>query len=347
LEDLKDKTNGDAGVCRLPQGVEYYQFCLSEHTTTTMTPEQVHNLGRDEVKRIKGEIREQFKRLGISGSNSFTGLMAQYVQLTGNKFDRRFFFSLTSEGKKQTLEAYQAIIDTMEMRLPEMFSKIPRASVTVKRVPEYKEEVISSYYQPPKLDGSEGGIFYANLSYQHSIPGMKALAYHEAIPGHHFQIALEQELPDVRLFKALFSFTGYVEGWALYAENLAQEYGLYNNTYSLIEYLRSELFRAARLVVDTGIHSMNWTRDRAYRYMLNNVGWSSYAQIDRYIVWPGQACAYKIGELKILELRERARRALGDGFDIKEFHTVVLKHGSVPLDVLEQLVDDYIESAKT
>ena len=312
-----------------------------------MTPEQVHNLGRQEVKRIKDEIREQFKKLGISGSNRFTDLMAQYVQLTGNRFDRRFFFSLTSDGKKQTLAAYQAIIDTMEKRLPEMFSRIPRASVTVKPVPEYKEEVISSYYRPPKLDGSEGGIFYANLSYQHSRPGMKTLAYHEAIPGHHFQIALEQELPDVRLFKALFSFTGYTEGWALYAEKLAKEYGFYNDTYSLIEYLRSELLRAARLVVDTGIHSMNWTRDRAYRYMLNNVGWSSYKQIDRYIVWPGQACAYKIGELKILELRERAKTALGDKFDIKKFHSVVLKHGSVPLDILEQLVDEYIESSAT
>ena len=347
LETLKSNANGDAGVCRLPQGAEYYEHRLHEHTTTTMTPEQVHNLGLQEVKRIQAELTVQFRKLGISGGDEFTGWIDKYMELTGNKTDPRFFFPASEQGKLLTLMTYQAIINTMQMLLPEMFSMMPNTTVKVKRVPDYKEAIIGTYYQPPKLDGSEGGIFYANLANQHNKPGMKALAYHEAIPGHHFQIALEQEQTDARLFKALFLFTGYVEGWALYAERLAKEYGCYDDTYSLIGYLRSELFRALRLVIDTGIHYKKWRRDQAYHYLLDNLGWSSYAQIDRYIVWPGQACAYKVGELKILQLRERTKGVLGDKFDIKEFHKVVLQHGSVPLDVLERLVDEYIESSKT
>ena len=174
---------------------------------------------------------------------------------------------------------------------------------------------------------------------------MKALTYHEAIPGHHLQIALEQEQSEARIFKALFFFTGYVEGWALYAERLAKENGFYNDIHSLIGYLRSELFRALRLVIDTGIHHKQWTREQAYTYLSENLGWSEYSQIDRYIVWPGQACAYKVGELRILQLRDHAKETLGDRFNIKEFHDVVLRYGSVPLDVLERLVNDYIESS--
>jgi uncharacterized protein (DUF885 family) len=347
LERLKSTANGDAGVCRLPQGAEYYEYCLHEHTTTTMTPEQVYNLGLQEVERIQSELIIQFRKLGISDGDEFTDWIDKYMELAGNKTDTRFYFPATEQGNLHTLMRYQAIIDTMQMRLSEMFSMMPNATVKVKRVPDYKEAIIGTYYQPPKLDGSEGGIFYANLAHQHNKPGMKALAYHEAIPGHHFQIAIEQEQTDARLFKVLFLFTGYVEGWALYAERLAKEYGCYDDTYSLIGYLRSELFRALRLVLDTGIHHKKWSRDQAYNYLLDNLGWSSYAQIDRYIVWPGQACAYKVGELKILELRERAKEALGDKFDVKEFHNVVLQHGSVPLDVLERLVDEYIESSKT
>ncbi|MBE0434129.1 DUF885 domain-containing protein, partial [candidate division WOR-3 bacterium] len=255
-------------------------------------------------------------------------------------------FPNTEQGKAQTLRAYQAAIDTMERRLPELFSRIPRARVKVVQVPAFKESMIGTYYQPPKLDGSGIGIFYVNLSYQHSKAGIKALAYHEAIPGHHLQIALEQEAPDARFFKALFFFTGYVEGWALYAERLAGEYGFYRDTPSTIGYLRSELFRAARLVIDTGIHHRKWSRERAYHYLLDNVGWSSYSEIDRYITWPGQACAYKVGELKILKLRERARSALGDRFDIRKFHDIVLQNGSVPLALLEQTVDSYVSAIR-
>jgi uncharacterized protein (DUF885 family) len=345
LDTLKDIADGYDGVCRLPQGEEYYQYCLREHTTTGMTAEEIHNLGLQEVARIQEELTQQFRKLGITGRGDFAELLAKYQEIAGDRTNETYFFPPTEEGQKQTMLTYQAIIDTMQLTLPDMFSILPRARVRVVRVPEFKEKNVGTYYQPPKLDGSEGGIFYANLSYQHNKSGMKALAYHEAIPGHHLQIALEQEHSEARLFKALFFFTGYAEGWALYAEKLAGEYGFYGDTQSLIGYLRSELFRALRLVIDTGIHYKKWTREQAYQYLLDNNGWSSYSEIDRYIVWPGQACAYKVGELKILQLRDRAQSTLGNRFDIREFHHTVLRHGSVPLAVLELLVDDYIESS--
>ncbi len=344
VESTLQKADHHAGVWKLPVGDEYYSHCLHTHTTTDMTPEQVHELGLKEVERIQDELTHQFRKLGITGSGEFSDLLARYMEVSGNRADGRYFFPPTEEGKIQTLLAYQAIIDSMKNFLPQMFSTIPRAAVNVARVPEYKEQIIGTYYQQPKLDGSEGGIFYANLSYQHQKTGMKALTYHEAMPGHHLQIALEQENSEARLFKAIFFFTGYVEGWALYAEKLAGEYGFFSDTESQIGYLRSELFRALRLVVDTGIHCKKWTRKMAYDYLLSNLGWTSYSEIDRYIVWPGQACAYKIGELKLLELRARVKNALGDAFDIKEFHDLVLRHGSLPLDLLERIVAEYIES---
>lgn len=338
------KADQDAGVWKLPDGDEYYAYCLRNHTTTNMSPEQIHNLGLKEVERIENELKQQFKKMGITDNGDFSDLLAQYMQIAGNKGDERYFFPPTEEGKMQTLLSYQVIIDNMRSQLPLMFSVVPQAAVNAARVPEYKEKLIGTYYQQPKLDGSEGGIFYANLSYQHEKPSMKALTYHEAIPGHHLQMALEQEHSEARLFKALFFFTGYVEGWALYAEKLAGEYGFYGDSESLIGYLRSELFRALRLVIDTGIHYKKWTREMAYEYLQSNLGWTSYWEIDRYIVWPGQACAYKVGELKLLELRARMKKRLGDEFDIKEFHDIVLRHGSVPLDVLESLVEEFIES---
>lgn len=347
VERIKHAADRNAGVWKLPDGDEYYQHCLRRHTTTDMTPQQIHDLGLAEVERIQQELKVQFKKLGITGSDEFSDLLLQYTEIAGNKEDERYFFPATEEGKIQTLLAYQAIIDSMNTQLPLMFSRTPSTKVHVMRVPEYKEQIAGTYYQPPKLDGSEQGIFYANLLNQHRKAGMKALTYHEAIPGHHLQIALEQEQSEARLFKTMFFFTGYVEGWALYAEKLAKENGHYNDTHSLIGYLRSELFRALRLVLDTGIHHKKWTREQAYTYLLENLGWSEYSQIDRYIMWPGQACAYKVGELKILELRALVKEALGEKFDIREFHDVVLRHGSVPLDVLEQLVKEHIESLKT
>jgi len=346
LNSIKEKTDRYAGVWKLPSGYEYYEYCLYRHTNTKLHPEEIHELGLEEVNRIQNEIKEYFETLGIKGSKKFSDLMSEYLNKYYNRYDWHYFYPNSDWGLEQTLKRYQAIIDSMSMKLPDMFFVIPETPIRVERVPEFKEKTAGTYYQPPKLDESSGGIFYANLSHQHYRPGMKTLAYHEAIPGHHFQISLEHESPDFRLFKSLFFFTGYTEGWALYAEKLANEYGFYNNVHSLLGYLRSELLRAARLVVDTGIHYKRWTREQAFQYMLNNVGWASYGEIDRYIAWPGQACAYKVGELKILELRERAKKELGDKFDTKEFHSVVLKHGSMPLEILERLINDYIKAVK-
>ena len=347
VDRIRHTTNDDAGVWKLPDGDEYYRYCLRSHTTTDMTPEEIHDLGLKEVRRIQEELAQSFKKIGIKGGRNFSELLSKYMEATGNREDEQYFFPPTEDGRIQTILAYQAIIDSMRKQLPLMFSRIPQAEVHVARTPRYKEQVAGTYYQPPKLDGSEGGIFYANLARPHQKPGMKALTYHEAIPGHHLQIALEQEQSEARIFKTLFFFTGYVEGWALYAEKLAGEYGFYNDVHSRIGYLRSELFRAIRLVVDTGIHYKRWTRDQAYTYILENLGWSEYSQIDRYIMWPGQACAYKVGELRILELRSRVQESLGERFDIREFHDVVLRHGSVPLEVLERLVGDYIALFRT
>ncbi len=210
VRNLKGKTDTKAGVWQLPDGADYYNYCLRHHTTTTMTPEEIHTLGLREVKRIQDEIIQHLKTLGISGSDEFSDLIVEYRTMTGDLNDVRFYYPRTEEGKLQTLKAYQVIIDTMQSKLTTMFSLIPRTPVRVERVPKFKEATAGTFYQPPKLDGSSAGIFYAQLSYQHFKPGMKALAYHEAIPGHHFQIALEQESPDSRLFKALFLFTGYL-----------------------------------------------------------------------------------------------------------------------------------------
>jgi uncharacterized protein (DUF885 family) len=271
-------------------------------------------------------------------------MLAKYQAMSTDSAAPGLLYPDSEEGKLQTLAGYQALIDSMAGRLPEMFSVLPRARVKAERVPLFREATAGTYYQPAKLDGSSPGIFYANLGYRHFKPGMPCLTYHEAIPGHHLQIALEQESPDTRLFKAFFFFTGFGEGWALYAERLAKEFGFYRDARSRIGYLKSELFRATRLVVDTGLHFKRWTRDQAFEYMQENNGWCSYAEIDRYVTWPGQACAYKIGELRIVELREKARRALGAKFDLKDFHSEILKRGSMPLAMLEQIVDDYIKA---
>lgn len=335
-----------AGVWKLPDGDEYYRHCLRTHTTTDLTPEEIHELGLAEVARIQARLMEEFRNLGIPASDDFATMLQAYNELTGDRNDERFFFGAGEKGRTETLEAYQAAIEAMEELLPRLFSRIPRARVRAVAVPGFKEQMIGTYYQPPKLSGREPGIFYVNLSYRHAKAGVRTLAYHEAIPGHHLQMALEQESPESRLFKTIFFFTGYVEGWALYAEKLAGEYGMYDDALSRIGYLRSELFRAARLVVDTGIHHRRWTREQAYYYFLDNLGWAAYDEIDRYILWPGQACAYKIGELKILELREKARAALGDRFDIRAFHDAVLQYGSVPLALLERMVDEHVAAAR-
>jgi uncharacterized protein (DUF885 family) len=246
------------------------------------------------------------------------------------------------------LADYQAILDDAAPRLPALFGRLPQAPVRVERVPAFKEAgAPGAYYMPPPLDGSKPGIFYANLRSVREIPkfGMRTLAYHEAIPGHHLQIAIAQELPGLPIFRRVVPFTAYVEGWALYAERLALENGFHLTPYDRLGALQAEVFRAVRLVVDTGIHAQRWTREQAIAYMVQNTGMPEtdvVAEVERYIVSPGQACAYKVGQLAILSLRGRAQQALGPRFDPRAFHDVVLGQGALPLELLERKVDEWI-----
>jgi len=344
FEKLKEKATTDDGVWKLPDGEAYYRYQLKQRTTTNLNPEEVHQIGLREVARIKKEMQSILLAQGYADSTKTIGTIIQNL----NKEDR-FLFPNNDEGRQMVLDEYNSILTEISAGLDDAFDVRPKAGLEVKRVPEFKEDgSAGAYYNRPAMDGSRGGTFYANLrNVNESVKfGMKTLAYHEGIPGHHFQIAIQAELEGVPIFRTIGLFTAYTEGWALYAEQLAWELGFYeNDPFGNLGRLQAEMFRAVRLVVDTGIHYKKWTREEAIDYMVQNTGMTTTevtTEIERYIVWPGQACAYKIGMLKILELREKAKKGLGDHFDLKDFHNVVLKNGAVPLDILEEIVDDYI-----
>ncbi len=344
LQELGAKAGQDLGVWKLPDGDKYYRYCLRKHTSTRLTPEEIHRLGLKEVARIQAEAKILLDSLGIKDKPTFGEMMNDYRQMVNSPENKdKFTYSVTPNGKRQVIDDYQAIIDKTWERLPAVFSLIPKTKVSAQPVPQYKEASGSTYYEPGSLDGRRQGTFYVNQGWLPLKPNMATLTYHEAIPGHHFQIALQQEMPDNRIFKALFFIPGFGEGWALYSERLAKEQGWLPDIYSRLGYLNSELFRAVRLVLDTGIHQKKWTLEQSAKYMQDNMGWSSYGELGRYGVWPGQACSYKVGELKIVELREKARSKLGSKFDIKEFHRMVLQQGSIPLEMLEKLTDDFIK----
>ncbi len=346
FNSLGDKATTDDGFWKLPDGDKVYASALKLFTTTDYTADEIHNIGLSEVDRIQKEIMVILQQQGFAVEQGFTATMKQLSE------DERFYYPDTDEGRAQILKDYQSIIDEISAGLDDAFRVRPKAGVEVKRIPEFKEKTSpGAYYNQPALDGSRPGIFYANLYDIKATPkySMRTLAYHEAVPGHHFQIAIQQELEDVPMFRKFAPFTAYVEGWALYSEQVAWELGFQSNPFDNIGRLQAELFRAVRLVVDTGIHSKRWTREKAIEYMLNNTGMAESdveAEIERYIVMPGQATAYKVGMIKILELREKAKRELGDKFDLRDFHDVVLKNGAVPLDILERLVNEYIEKTK-
>lgn len=344
FEQLKEKATTDDGVWKLPDGEAYYRYQLKQRTTTNLDPEEVHQIGLSEVARIKNEMQSILLTEGYADSTKTLGVSIQKL----NKEDR-FLFPNNDKGRQMILDEYNHILAEISAGLDDAFDVRPKAGLEVKRVPEFKEGgSASAYYNGPAMDGSRGGTFYANLRNVHETVkfGMKTLAYHEGVPGHHFQIAIQSELEGVPIFRTIGLFTAYIEGWALYSEQLAWELGFYkNDPFGNLGRLQAEMFRAVRLVVDTGIHYKKWTREEAIDYMVTNTGMTTTevtTEIERYIVWPGQACAYKIGMLKILELRERAKKKLGNQFDLKEFHNVVLKNGAVPLDILEDLIDDYI-----
>jgi uncharacterized protein (DUF885 family) len=279
------------------------------------------------------------------------GTVAERVQALHK--DPRFLLPNTDEGRQQLLARYQQILDEVSARMPEYFRTVPPGKLLVQRVPVSAENnEAGAYYQPAAMDGSRPGTFFANLRDvgETATWTMKTLAYHEGIPGHHFQISTGLNLKDLPLIRQQTLYSAYAEGWALYAERFAAEIGMYkDDPFGDVGRLEAELFRSARLVVDTGLHAQGWTREQAITYMVNTTGMNEsevITEVERYMGQPGQACAYKVGQLKILELRERAKTALGPRFNLKDFHAVVLENGGVPLTLLEKLVDEWIASAK-
>lgn len=345
LEYLKPKTTSDDGVWKLPDGDNFYRYQLRANTTTELDPDEVHAVGLREVDNIQAEMDTILRDEGYTEGTVGERMLALSKE-------ERFLYPDSDEGREQILADYQTIIDEISTGLDGAFDLRPKASVAVKRIPEFKEKTSpGAYYNAPPRDGSKPGIFYANLRSVEEIPryGMRTLAYHEAVPGHHFQIAIQGELEGLPIFRTFPLFTAYSEGWALYSEQVAAELGFQQDPYDRLGYLQAALFRAVRLVVDTGIHAKRWTREEAIEYMTANTGMPQsdvVAEIERYIVMPGQACAYMIGKLKILELRERAQQELGERFNLAEFHRVVLENGAVPLALLEELVNRYIEETK-
>jgi uncharacterized protein (DUF885 family) len=343
---LLPKTTTDDGVWKLPDGEDFYAYALRDNTTTSLKPDEVYALGLSEVTRIETEMR------ALLDANGFAG---QPIGASMDKLakDPRFLFSNDDKGRAEALAEYTRLIDTATQRSTQLFLTVPKAKCEVRRVPEFKEATSSgAYYNPGAQDGSRPGIFFANLRDMNEVPkwGMPTLAYHEGVPGHHWQLSIAQELKGLPQFRKVLPFTAYAEGWALYCEWLAKKAGWYDNDpFGDLGRLQAELFRAVRLVVDTGIHAKYWTREEAIKYMREKTGMGEKevtAEIERYIVMPGQACAYKVGMLKIQELRARAEQQLGEKFDQREFHETVLKNGALPLEILEEQVNDYIRKKK-
>ncbi len=348
FQELLPKTTTDDGVWKLPNGDAFYAYALKSNTTTNMPPNEVHELGLREVTRIEGEMRT------ILDANGYAG---QPIGAAMDKLgkDPRFLYSNDDKGRVEALAEYKRLIHNAVVESKaHLFYIAPKAPVDIRRVEPFKEATApGAYYQGGAMDGSRPGIFYANLRDMNEVPkwSMPTLAYHEGVPGHHWQISIAQELKDVPQFRKVIPFTAYAEGWALYCEWLAKQTGWYDkDPFGDLGRLQAELFRAVRLVVDTGIHAKHWTREQAIAYMRDKTGMGEKevkAEIERYIVSPGQACAYKVGMLKIQELRARAQQQLGDKFDQREFHDTLLKNGALPLEILEEQVSDYIQKKKT
>jgi uncharacterized protein (DUF885 family) len=341
-EKLLPKTTGNNGVWALPNGKAFYAYAVKMHTTTNMTPEQVHQLGLSEVARIEAEMDAILKGEGLT-----LGSVGARVQGISKRPDQ--LYANTDAGRKQIIDDFQSIINDIDKGLTPYFNVRPKMGVKVERVPVFREATApGAYYNGPAFDGSRPGIFYINLRNTGEVAkfGMRTLAYHEAIPGHHFQIAIQQELTGVPIFRKVLPFTAYAEGWALYSERLAWEAGFQKAPLDNLGRLQAEMFRAVRLVVDTGLHDKRWTREQAITYMLEKTGMPEtdvVAEIERYLVMPGQALAYKVGMNKILELRDNAKKQLGTKFDLKAFHDVVLTGGSMPMALLEQRVKQWVE----
>lgn len=326
----------DDGVWRFPDGANYYRALLSQYTTTDMTAEQIHQLGLSEVKRIHGEMRAIMAKVGFKGSlNDF---------FTYVRTDPKFYHT----SREAYIADAEAKMAAMTAKLPEFFGVLPKSPLVIKAVEAFREKSAGkAFYQSPAPDGSRPGTYYANLYNLRDMPitELEALAYHEGVPGHHLQRAIQTELKDVPPFRRFAGFTAYTEGWGLYSEELGKDMGFYTDPYSDFGRLGMELWRACRLVVDTGIHDKRWSREKAIQYLKDNTpnpDGDIVKAIERYIVYPGQATAYTIGKIKIMELRQRAKDRLGKRFDWRRFHDVILLGGPMPLDVLDRRVEAWL-----
>ena len=342
--ELEKAPEISTGLSGQEDGAAYYDYLLRVHTTTDLTADEIHEIGLSEVARLRGEMEAIREEVGFEGD-----LQAFFDMLRESKDDERFYFPDTDEGRQAYIDEATAAIDRIKAELPNYFGILPKADLVVKRVEAFREQDgAAQHYYPSTPDGSRPGVYYAHLSDMTAMPKreLEVIAYHEGLPGHHMQIAIAQELEGLPVFRTQANFNAYSEGWGLYSEWLATEIeGTYQDPYSRFGRLGSEMWRAVRLVVDTGLHAKGWTEDEAYEYFLENAAITeaqARSEVQRYIVIPGQATGYKIGMLKIQELRARAEDALGDGFDIRGFHDVVLGGGAMPLTILERRVDGWI-----
>ena len=340
IAEVQPMATSNDGVWRLPDGEAYYAERVKQSTTTDLTPDQIHEIGLSEIARLQGEMEAIKTQVGFEGSlQDFFAFI---------KSDPRFQYPNTAEGREAYLvDARAAVADAMEVA-PQWFHTLPKAALEVRAVEAWRQETASvAFYNRPAPDGSRPGIYYVNLADMTQVlkPQVEGISYHEGAPGHHFQIAYAQEIEGLPRFRRFGGYGAYSEGWGLYSELLGKEMGFYQDPYSDFGRLSLEIWRAARLVTDTGLHSKRWSREQAIEYFQQNTLVSDrdiVKEVERYITNPGQATSYKIGQLKILELRTRAREALGDRFDLRDFHSVVLGGGGVPLDVLEERVDAWI-----
>jgi uncharacterized protein (DUF885 family) len=328
------------GVWQIPNGKEFYASRCRQFTTTDLTPQQIHDIGLSEVARIRGEMQEVIQEVG------FDGTFAEFLEHLRN--DPKYYYKDPNE----LLAEYKAICRRIDPQLPKMFGRLPRRPYQLEAIPEHlAPDTTTAYYRSPSADGSRNGTYFVNLFRPETRPKyeMEVLSVHEAVPGHHLQIALAQELEGIPEFRRYGGYTAFIEGWGLYSERLGYEVGLYKDPYSRFGQLTYDMWRAVRLVVDTGIHDQGWSRQKAIDYFAANAAKSMHDienEIDRYIAWPGQALAYKIGQLRILELRQKAETELGDKFDLRDFHDTILGQGAVTLSVLDSIVEDWIAETR-
>ncbi len=337
-EEYLPASRSEVGIWAVPEGEERYAFYVRHFTTTELSPDEIHQVGLRELAKIRGEMEEVMRKLG------FTGTVQEFLERLRENSEMYY------PNGEMLLAGFRDILRNMDEALPRLFGRLPKAQYGFREIEAYRAEAApEAYYYAPPDDGSRPGYFYVNTFLPETRPKytMESLAYHEAVPGHHLQIAVQQELTGLPKFRRHGGYTAFVEGWAHYAEALPKEVGFYSDLYSEFGRLSGSAWRAARLVVDTGIHWMRWTREHAIQFMKENTGASEHnivSEVDRYIAWPGQALAYKIGQLKISEIRAKAERLLGAGFDVRRFHDKLLSNGALPLDILESEMGRWLEA---